>query len=68
MIDTSTWNPSETVSGKDSCKIDDDREPLVYKIRFQREGWWMLSKTEKKNLCIDIEVKDVTAWHSLMLL
>lgn len=38
MRDASTRNTSETVTGKDACKIDDDRESLVYKIRFQREG------------------------------
>jgi hypothetical protein len=38
MRRTSIRNTSETVTGKDACKIDDDRESLVYKIRFQREG------------------------------
>jgi hypothetical protein len=37
MIDTSSRNTSETVTGEDACKIDDDREPLVYEIRFQGE-------------------------------
>jgi hypothetical protein len=38
MIDTSSRNTSETVTGKDACKIDDDRESLVYEIRFQCEA------------------------------
>jgi hypothetical protein len=38
MIDTSSGNTSESVTGKDACKIDDDRESLVYEIGFQRVG------------------------------
>jgi hypothetical protein len=38
MTDAATRNISEAVTGEDACKIDDDRESLVYEIRFQHEA------------------------------
>jgi hypothetical protein len=38
MTDAAASNTSRAVTGEDACKIDDDRESLVYEIRFQREA------------------------------
>jgi hypothetical protein len=38
MTDVATRKTSEAATGVDACKIDDDRESLVYEIRFQREA------------------------------
>jgi hypothetical protein len=37
MTDAASSSTSEAVTGKDVCKIDDDKEPFVYEIRFQGE-------------------------------
>lgn len=46
MVDPSRRNTPEAVSGKVSCKTDDDRESLVCEVQRRFDESKMRSKTE----------------------